>query len=659
MNIEKRTMTLLKISILTFITLAATYYYQAYIFNGVGYYTRWIPCLDFIKEGVLYAGQPYCESGGPPLFFIPYVIREIVGANAFQWTMIFFSTILHGIILWLLLKMLKKEVPSQDFFLPSLLYIFLIYLPTTTRFEATIALLFFISGYYFLYDTPNNKRHIWGGILFGLSILSKPSAVVPIGIAIIALLFRDKIITIENKKIEVKIKKENVYHLLWLASPTALFILYFKLKYKFFFIYYVFVMMNQEEAISYVDAVRSILILDVNKMNPMVIPLIATILLSFYVLYTERKSYAWIAGPAQLILFIMIVKSFGINHLAYHYWTLAAPFFIICICLLYQKARDEKKRLITIACNTTLALILIFPGLYMNPLTFNNNYMKFTSFEKQRLEFIRQLHYPYQIIPSQKRALFEQSNEGAKRFFYEYNVKIPIANVDLLTRENSQGTPDAFSFYRYRELLGENLIYNPDNESLLSDDEKRIIGKIERGEYSFIHLGPPEWVATNRALANAGKLNALNYCSVMVPSNVWLTREGLHEARFIFKKKEDCQEVFNKMYKYYQEHFKEICKKDKFSADMIKLVVEKNGVPLQQDCPQGGAMMLYFKKTDVYNKYLTLFIIIFMMAAISIQYFLLKKNFQQKENRRMQRVLILGVLIIAVAYWSLKIALRI
>lgn len=617
------------ITLLLVIFILGTFYYQQYIYNWVGYYTRWMPCLDYIKEGTLYAGQPYCESGGPLTFFIPFAIQEIVGNTLFQPAMIIISILIHVFIFNLLWKMIKKEIPEQHWFLPGLMYLFLLYFTTITRFEAILTLAFFVSGYYMLFYREEKTRYIYAGMLYGFAILSKPSVVVPIAFSIVAFYIKEGIMLWKEKKLRIIL--DTIKELFWLILPPMLFIAVFRLKYKFFFIYFVQVMMEQEEAISYLAAIKKIFILDVNNMHAMVVPLLATIIISCYLLWKEKKHYAWIAGPAQLILLIMIVKSFGINHLAYHYWTLGTFFFIIVCCEFYTLARKQKNNLLKIILNTILVLVIVFPALYDSPLTRNNNYITYTSFEQQRLAFIRQLHYPYQIIPEQEKVLFEHSEEGAKRFFYEYKVNIPLEKVDLITREISMGTPDTFSLFRYKELLGDNLMYNEIeiDANILSEKEKEIVEKIKRREYSFIQIGPPEWIATDRAWELA---NITGYCRVIVPSNVWLTKEGWHQAEFILKKKEDCKTVFEGMYKYYQENFDNICKKDKTSADIIKQAIEANKIAFPKACKKGGNRMEYFKNTERYNKYLQQFILLTILSSLIIQYIMLRFLREKHEN---------------------------
>lgn len=642
MEIKKtsKKQSLVCITMLILMFALGTFYYQHYIYNWVGYYTRWMPCLDYIKEGTLYAGQPYCESGGPPLFFIPFVIREIIGNTLFQSAMIVVSILIHLFTFSILWKMIRKEIPEQHWFLPGFLYIFLLYFTTITRFEAILTLAFFISGYYVLFYKEGKTKYVLGGILYGLAILSKPSVAVPIAFSIIGLYIKEGVILWKERKLKITI--QTIKELCWLIMPGTVFVTLFHLKYKFFFIYYVLNLTEQGEAISYLTALKKIFILDVNHMHAMVVPLLATIIISGYFLWKEKKHYAWIAGPAQLVLLIMIVKSFGINHLGYHYWTMGTFFFIIVCCKLYKLAREQKNNVILMFLNTTLILIIIFPALYDSPLTHNNKYMTYTSFEQQRLTFIRQLHYPYQIIPEQDKVLFEHSEEGAKLFFYEYNVNIPLEKVELLTREISQGTPDGFSFPRYKELLGENLIYNPADPNILSEKEKEIIEKIKSGAYSFIHVGPPEWIATLRVLEAA---NATGYCRVIVPSNVWLTREGWHQAWFLFRKPEQCQQVFQQMFQYYTHNFNEICKQDKFSADMIKAGIEANGVAFSENCPEGENRMEYFKGREIYNKYLVAFTLSIIFLSLVVQYSMKRRELHYRERKTI--CWLLGIVLVA------------
>lgn len=649
-KITKQTTFWLKITTLITLFLTTTWYYQDVLNNWTGYYTRWMPCLDFIKEGTIYTGQPFCESGGPPLFFIPYFIREIVGSNLFQPAMIVVGILIHAVILYLLLKIIKKEVKNAGWFLPSFMYILIVYLPTTKRFETMLTLLFLISGFYVLLYKKTKYKHMITGVLFGLSILSKPSALVPVGFIILANLFKEKVIEWKNKKIRINIKKEHIINTLWLGIPTLLFIAYFRLKYKFFFIYYILNLTKQEHATSYFYAIKSIIFLNINTMSPIAVAVLVSIAVATYGFVRYRKLHAFLGGPVQLILFTMIVKSFSINIINERYWALLSPFFIITFVELYQKAKENKEAFLrTILC-TALIIILIYPSLYTNPLNKGDPLTEYTTFGKQKLEFIRELHYPYQIIPPQEKILFEHSYDGAKEFFELYDVSVPLSDTELITRKKSTGTPDMYSLPRYVELLGDNLIYNP-NEDELSIGEEEFITKINAGEYTFIHAGPPEWVSTNRLLSQS-KINELGYCAVVVPSNVWLTKPGMHQAQFIFKDVEHCKIVLTKMIQYYEQNIDSICKKDQFSAEMIIGAIKANSIEFNKTCNSGGEMMASFKNLNIKNKYIVAVILLLTLLSFGIQHAGRKSSYTAKE--KLYSYIIIAVLIaLTILIWVL------
>lgn len=618
----------------------------------VGYYEKFMYCFNFIEEGTLYGGQPYCESGGPPNFFIPYLVFKVFGESLFHPAMIVLSLIIALFTLYFILQILAREQGKQrwtdvNFFLPSLLFIFLIYLPSLTRFETILAATFFIGGYYVLLYTDLKHKELISGLFFAVAVLSKPTALVPLCFVGLYYLIRQHMIFIENKRLKLKFSFSMLLKMFLIVLPTIVGILFFRLLYKYFFIYFIQVMQHQEISVSYPQALLSLVTLE----DPLIMPLIVCLGLATYFFWKKKALYAFLAGPVQIILVVMVTQAFNVHHLAYRYWVLLNPFLIITLCLLYEELQG-KKTLLKIFLNTAFVLILLFPGMYDTPLNTDFGYMKYTSFEKERIAFIRELHYPYQIIPEQERMLFEHSEAGAAGFFKEYAVSVSLDRVDVLSPKETTPASDAYSLYRYKQLLGDNLKYGTFEEQdsqELRPKEREVVEKINRREYSFIHSGPPEWIATEKVLNAADQDVLREYCTVDVPTNVWLTESGLHIAKFKFKDQQQCLTFVKRMVNFYNQHWDSLCTKDQFSANLIGDIIRENSIIFPRMCASGGELMKTFETREEIYDYALFFTLLVLVLSIGVQG-LFRYRFFPNGEKKIFLVLIIGLVLFLISF---------
>ena len=77
----------------------------------VAYREMWYVCLDYLEQGTLYGGQPFCEQGGLFLYLFPLVFRKIFGT--FQIPTRIFVTLLSLISLFLMTRISKKETGGK------------------------------------------------------------------------------------------------------------------------------------------------------------------------------------------------------------------------------------------------------------------------------------------------------------------------------------------------------------------------------------------------------------------------------------------------------------------------------------------------------------------------------------------------------------------
>ena len=105
-------------------------------------------CIDYVREGTLYGGQPYC-SQGPVIYYLFYGLEAVFGSShplALLWLMIL-ST---NAIVYILLGRILKETGVYHPELYSLMYLLTVYRVMNDP-PSVLANCLFIIGFYALY----------------------------------------------------------------------------------------------------------------------------------------------------------------------------------------------------------------------------------------------------------------------------------------------------------------------------------------------------------------------------------------------------------------------------------------------------------------------------------------------------------------------------
>src|SRR3989338_4005093 len=599
MKNEKKTK-LLKFFLLLGILFFILYKAENY-FGWIGYRETWTICIDYMKQGVFWAGQPHCEGALLPFYIIGF-LDTLVGREYVQIATIMFSTIISIIFFWIFWKAVKREKLDEDFFLPALLFGLLFYINTVTNIEAVLNSFFFFCAYYLLFYSEHKWKYYSAGVFLFLSIISKINVIIQIAFLFLWYAYEKRCWYIENKKLKIQIKKDVLWGYLQICLPIVAGFGIATKMYKYFWIYSWHVFTNQNIALSITQTLKEMILFDITKADIIYIPTVIIALVATYLFWKERKCYALISGPVFLLAIFLIVRAFGIQFATgVRYWSVIFPFSILCILRLKQLWQEAPLKQIM---HGILLIILVYPGLYQGPFLLKDDLSyidpmnivdKATESWQEKDALIKQIHYGYSIVREQDgRILIEDDPAGFERKIISYGANIKYEQVDFLTKKYMESHPDIWGFPRYQELLGENLLYQPTTEEL-NEKEQEIVAKIENGTYSLIIFGPPEWAITQKILMNVNNETMKEYCQVLVPNNVWLTEGGWHFSYFFFKEHEDCQEILEKMSVYFMQQYQNICTKDAATANMITETLVQNGVAFNMRCADGGASLEYLK----------------------------------------------------------------
>jgi hypothetical protein len=597
---EKKEGEWIKILGILLVILFILYKAEAY-FGWIGYRETWTICIDYMKQGVFWSGQPHCEGALLP-FYIIATLDALVGREYVQIATIIFSTIISIVFFQLFWKAVQRENLSQKIFLPALLFGLLFYINSVTNLEAVLNSFFFFCAYYLLFYSEHKWKYYGAGVVLFFSIISKINVVVQIAFLFLWYAYEKKCWYFEDKKFKIQVKKEVLWGYLQMLLPIAAGFWIATMSYEYFWIYSWHVFTNQNIALSIFETLKQMIFFDITKADIIYIPTILIALLGTYLFWKEKKVYALISGPVFLLAIFLIIRAFGIQFATgVRYWSVIFPFTIFCILRLKQRWTEAPAKHVM---QGILVVLLVYPGLYQGPFLLKDDLSyidsmniidKATESWQEKDALIKQIHYGYSVVPAQEgRILIEDDPAGFKRKIISYGANIPYDQVDFLTKKYMESHPDIWGFPRYQELLGENLIYETATEKL-NEKEQEMITRIENGAYSLIIFGPPEWAITQKILANLNNETMKEYCQVLVPNNVWLTEGGWHYSYFFFREHEDCQELLQKMAVYFMQQYHEICTKDGATANMIRDILIQNGVAFDMMCSDGGASLEYLK----------------------------------------------------------------
>lgn len=587
--------------------VAPTIYFITTTPYSYGFYTHWIPCFSYIDEGTFWSGQPYCESGGPLLFLVPYVFYKLSGESFFQGVMFFITVIINIMLFYVGILILKKEEVKDEIsiylFIPF--FLSLVYFNTLSRFDNSFSILFFVLSCYWLkWKSHSEKRSFsyrYGiaGFFFAIAALTKVTTMLPFVLFVLWYLLKDeKHLELADGRIKVYGVSSLLKKLFFIFTPTALLYLFFQAVYPNLY-KYVFLLFVGElsKTVTYSEVFRLLFFFSSDAYSLIFLPLLFIIFYGIFCFVFQRSILSWLLGPALLGYTILMVHNQGTLS-SFRYWL---PFlYFVPIFLL---STYKKNIMYTSLFSCLVFLLLLFPT--GNDFS-HNTYVSYNPFTYERAEFIKLLHPYFKFFSEEERVLVE-FGENPRHFFKEYGINLPLDHAVSLNRGYGKGSPDANVFPRYILLFGNELKFDISDISI-SPKEQMIVNEILADNFSLVYYGPPDWATTTRIIkSNQQKFSA--YCSFIVPSNVWLTTEGRHDAVLYFRDKARCFELFNKTILAYANSFNTICEKDEFSANITSKVLQLNRIPFDLTCTSGkqGLSALNVSKPTFYFYYLIIF----------------------------------------------------
>lgn len=608
------------------------------------YREMWFVCLDYLEEGTLYGGQPFCEQGGPFLYLFPFIFKKIFGN--FQITTRIFVTILAMISLFLMVRISKKETGKANAAFIAILFLILLYpYVSGDTYNYPVASMMFLFGFYILYYSVLRFKEILAGILFIVAAYINATVLLPTAIIIAFYVFRVGLIKIkrdERKKIKLLVRYKKVFNIFLIVLPMFVVFLIFQLLYPNILKYIVFSHL-QDPVFTFTEALKDMI--PFGFINQSVFVVYIVLICCIFLFIKNRSVIPVIAGVSIFWGLFNDHQHFGG---LYFGRTLFLPFLFIILTLAILKEKVRKASFGKIFLYSAIFIIIVYPGL--NPFPFVYGLVE----DKVNVgisNFQKEVGYGINFIPKQDGNILAEYPELLTKYDFDFdNEKLDVAG-DTEYRVNI----DEFSGPRLAKLGVTNL---SDWDALILDESKARANEIRLGEirnlmlaknYSMIAIGP-----RSGATLIAQAFNSLDasfkdqYCRVIIPNLEHLPITSIHIATIYLKNTQDCQTTFLKMIDYYDRVFDRVCKKSTFAANNVVNII-LNPFGRQKFCGKGGNFIDNFNHIAFFPEHLAfIFGIVALFLILYIPVLIKDNKFNKKSNIIIYSLIITLLIIIAI-----------
>ncbi len=598
-------------------------------------------CLDYLEQGTLYGGQPFCEQGGPFMYYPQLMFRKIFG-NFHVPTRILI-TILSVISIFLITRVSKKETgkPNAHFITILFLIILYPYARDNGYYYPFVGMLLFI-GFYILYYLNIKFKEILAGVIFSVSAYTIVATIVPILLIILFYIFRVGIIEIkkdEFKDIRFLIKYKKISKIFLIILPILVFSIIFKLKYQNIFKYIIFSHLI-DPVFTFSQALKNITPL--GYANPF-----GYINQSLFVSYFILACCIFVFIKTRSV--IPVIAATGFWELFNHHQHFGGLYFgknlfisglFLVLTFVIFKEKVEKASFGKIFFYSAIFVILIYPAITPIPFVYdfieNKLNIGISNFQKE-------MGYGINFIPRQEGYILVEYQELLEK----YNFNFDKRKLDEVSGEEYKINIDEFSGVR----LGRLGISNLSGWSALKLDEKEVKSNEAKFDeiknllliknYSMIAIGPKSGSTLIAQAFNSMPFSFKDqYCQVIIPNMEHLPITSIHIATVYLKNKRDCQTTYLKMMDYYDSMFGRICKKSRFAANnVVNIILMPFG--RQKNCEKGGNFIDGFNHIALFPEHLVFIFVVFSLLLILYAPILKKYNRFNKKSYKFIYLLVI------------------
>ncbi len=524
-------------------------------------------CMDYIKAGILYANQPYCEQG-PVLYYFFYFLFALFG-DAFFSVLFFTAILLNLCILFLLRLIIEKETGKKYFFSLLFFYSLFIFFQFFSELSVTLSSLLFLSGLYFLLYSSYKYNTIVASFFFWFSLFTKFVVVVPLFLLLLYYFF--------SLRTHLKNNRSLLFSkALSLFCPFFLLTLVLLLRYHNALVYSALIHSVHPKG-SYFYALS--VLFDVSHYTSYSYVILFIILCSFFFLL-EKFHYALFLSSFGL--FLSLLKFLHVTardaFVFFHYFHLYYLFFILAIYVIFSMLSDQRSRKLFffVLFLFLLPFISNFYSLFSSAYTHNiimqagmdslsaingsyliedipneiavHRYFPYLSLENKNFTFVNSVFSAWDNGVSVN--VIRLIGVNYKNTFY--NNSAAYAQYEGSFQNMSEHYTLGLTTFFYDPLITKDLFLS-------------VADNIKNGTFDVIIIQHREHAINIEFIydyALSTSLNtSLNYysCSVDIPYTYGSSPVPLSSTTFLFKDTAACLGFQDEIYHYYKEHYLEIC----------------------------------------------------------------------------------------------------
>ncbi len=535
-------------------------------------------CAQYLKEGTIFQGQPYCGQGIILYAFVLFLRLFTLGA----FSKIFYLTLfvlLHVHALFLIHRIAKQETGKNEYLLVGILYLFTTYF-FGGNLSSFLAMYFLLTGFYTLYYSSLPHKNILGPVLMTFGPLSKATAMPLFGFLVAYLAYRSFAPKLVNRRL---VFNKDLRALIPFACIAAV----FGLLFLFYPGAWVYEFGNQSARLT-MGVVQTLQLLwssfTINSGTVLFSTMFALAAIAWIFMRDVFSSAAVFSFAA--LFYILFGQTglatdaglqFAINRI--DYYLPAYPFFIVALAKLKHRLRIKP----------LLLVYAVLLGLFLTTSA------EFVVSEHDVRSLETSFKQALKLIPPQNDvALVEDSLTGSTLLadYYSKDIKIDVVPHDKYWKDTV--FPDG-NFINQLEAMN---ITRRDDWKIPTPQEAftPYFQKLQNGAYSLILIGPPQWNLITFLAQNSPVIST--YCVVRLPDLQFRSTDGVHELTLAFKDRSRCAKMIPSIKSYFEQSYARICRKSPSIANgIVRASFLPQGITLPECTGTADSLTFFNRKT--------------------------------------------------------------
>jgi hypothetical protein len=540
-------------------------------------------CIDYLAEGTLYSGQPYCNQA-PLVYYYGLAVKSVVGESLMDAGFVLTKLALLAAIYYMMYVIMRR-LTDKNLFPTTLLFILIVYFEGAWNIEMLFSTAFFLIGFEIQHHRRFREHVTAAGFFYALAFYFKYSTVYPILLSLALQLHKGL------KSGRVKAALET----LKLASSIIVLALLFYTLHPSIH-YYSMGGHLVDAPTSWHDALGYFLFsLNIHSLALLfLVGAYAYVLLKTKLNEQERLLLLYPIVCIPLVTLSM-TRAWGFYHGPRYYALALYPLLIVSLNVLL-----EKKRSLFVV---VFAVVFIYPGFDESGLV---GLDRSTYYSREVDEFKQLVFSGLSALPApEKGLLFESGRQdidyieehGAMEFFARYGWSVGEGDNRFIYSGSAEfiGAEDTFWAPRLRRITNVSRDRHEAQEGL-TPSEKEIEEHIIAGRYDVILYTAHSWVVVNRIISDMPNATLSGYCRLYIPDFThWGT--GRPYAVISYQNKSVCPLAAKDMAEHYYEIFDDICGVSQEAADIIWDVNRRNGIQLVRLCNSKAV----YQRQDVFQ----------------------------------------------------------